>query len=119
MYTPPDAFTGPFGVSTVTGWNATASLLHNWNSKWSSAVFGGYAAYDFNDPTAELIYGASGGTNYNVGGYIQFAPVSNFAIALQYDFTYNSATDYIPTVYGPTQASTAATRVLLFVSRHF
>lgn len=118
-YTPPDAFLNPFGVSRVTGWNATASLLHNWNEKWSSAVFGGYAAYDFNNAAAQLFYGASGGTNYNVGGYVAFAPVKHLSIALQYDHTYNSASDYFPAAFAPATASVNADRVLLFVSRDF
>lgn len=119
MYTPPDAFVSVYGVSKVSGWNFTASLLHNWNAKWSSAVFGGYASYDLNDSVAEAFYGASGGNNYNVGGYIAFAPVSNFSIALQYDYTYNEATDYVPTLFSPSAASTDANRVLLMVSRDF
>lgn len=119
-YTPPDAFQGTFGgLSKVSGWNVTASLLHNWNEKWSSALFGGYAAYDFNDPTAQLIYGASGGVNYNVGGYLAFAPVKHFTVALQYDYTFNEAKDYILTAFSPTQASVNASQVLLFISRDF
>lgn len=119
MYSPPDAFVGAFGLSTVSGWNITASLLHNWNAKWSSAVFGGYAAYDFNDPSAQLFYGSSGGINYNVGGYVAFAPVAGLSIALQYDYTYNEATDFVPTAFAPGLASVDASRVLLFASRDF
>ncbi|MEP9347636.1 porin [Xanthobacter sp. KR7-225] len=119
MYSPPDAFISPAGLSTVSGWNVTASFLHNWSEKWSSALFGGYAAFDLNDPTAQLFYGMSGGTNYNVGGYIAFNPVKQLTIALQYDYTYNSAKDYVPTGFGPSLASTDASQVLLFVSRDF
>jgi hypothetical protein len=119
MYTPPDAFMSVTGLTTVTGWNITASFLHNWNEKWSTAVFGGYAAFDLNDPAAQLFYGMSGGTNYNVGGYLAFTPVKALTIALQYDYTYNSAKDYVPTAFGPSLASTDASQVLLFVSRDF
>lgn len=118
-YSPPDAFIGPWGLSKVSGWNFTASLLHNWNSKWSSAFFGGYAAYDYNDLPAQSFYGASGGVNYNVGGYLMFAPVEHFSIALQYDYTYNKASNYMLTDYSPELPSVAANRVLLFVSRDF
>jgi hypothetical protein len=119
MYAPPDAFMSVTGLTTVTGWNVTASFLHHWNEKWSTAVFGGYAAYDLNDPSAQLFYGFSGGTNYNVGGYLAFNPVKALTIALQYDYTYNSAKDYVPTAFGPSLASTDASQVLLFVSRDF
>lgn len=119
-YTPPDAFQGALGgLSKVSGWNFTASLLHNWNEKWSTALFGGYAAYDFNDPTAQLVYGNSGGTNYNVGGYLAFAPVKHFTVALQYDYTFNEAKNYLPTSFGPALSSVNASQVLLFVSRDF
>lgn len=119
MYSPPDAFVGPFGLTTVTGWNATASLLHNWNAKWSSALFGGYASYDLNDPSAQLFYGTSGGINYNIGGYLAWAPVAGLSIALQYDYTYNEATDYVPTAFSAALPSVDASRVLLFASRDF
>lgn len=119
QYSPPDAFLGFGGLTKVSGWNITASLLHNWNEKWSTAVFGGYAAYDFNNQTAEAFYGATGGENANVGGYVGFAPVKNLLLAVQYDWTYNSATDYVFTGFGPTRGSTDANRVLLFAQREF
>ncbi|MFG1364550.1 porin [Xanthobacter versatilis] len=118
-YSPPDAFLSLTGLTRVSGWNVTASLLHNWNEKWSSALFGGYAAYEFNDAEAQPFYGASGGKNYNVGGYLAFAPVKHFSIALQYDYTYNSAANYLLTDYSPALSSVSANRVLLFVSRDF
>lgn len=119
-YTPPDAFIDIFGnVSKVTGWNFTASLLHNWNEKWSSALFAGYASYDVKDFFAQAFYGMSGGVNYNLGGYIAFAPVKHFSIALQYDYNYNEATDYVPTAFAPALPSVGAHQVLLFVSRDF
>jgi len=119
-YSPPDAFVGPFGLSKVSGWNVTASLKHNWNEKWSSAVFGGYASYKFDDALAEMIYGASGGKNANVGGYLSWTPVDKLQIALQYDYTYNSASNYL--VFAPAAvgaSSVDASRVLLFVGRDF
>ncbi|MFS8038108.1 porin [Xanthobacter sp. AM11] len=118
-YAAPDAFLGVFGLSKVSGWNFTASLLHNWNEKWSTALFGGYAAYDFNNIAAQAFYGASGGVNYNVGGYLAFAPVKQFTVALQYDYTFNEASDWVPTAFSPALASVSANRVLLFVSRDF
>lgn len=118
-YLAPDGFVTPYGISKVSGWNVTASFLHNWTEKWSSAVFGGYAAYDFNDTYVECVYGASGGENMNVGGYIAFAPVKDLTIALQYDFTRNTSTDYVMTDYAPPLGTTDANRVLLFVSRDF
>lgn len=119
QYSPSDAFLGVNGLSKVSGWNITASLLHNWNEKWSTAVFGGYAAYDYNDQLAESLYGATGGKNANVGGYIGFAPVKNLLIALQYDWTYNSATNYVYTGYGAERGSVDASQVLLFAQREF
>lgn len=119
QYIAPDAFLGLGGTSKVSGWNVTASLLHNWNAKWSSAVFGGYAAYDFNDAVAETFYGASGGENANVGGYIGFAPVKSVLIAVQYDWTYNSSENYVYTGFGAARGSTDANRVLLFAQREF
>jgi len=117
----PDAFLSTTnGISKVSGWNVTASLLHNWNAKWSTALFGGYAAYDYNDGFAQSFYGASGGENANVGGYIGFAPVQNLFFALQYDYTYNKNTDYNAGAPNALPfSSTDASRVLLFASRDF
>lgn len=119
-YDPPDAFLGAFGeVHKVSGWSATASFLHNWNEHWSSALFGGYAAYDFNNTGVQASYGASGGTNLNVGGYLAFTPVKQFTIALQYDYNSNAATNYRLTPFSPAQSSVGAQQVLLFISRDF
>ncbi|MFG1400582.1 porin [Xanthobacter sediminis] len=118
-YAPPDAFLGFGGLSKVSGWNVTASLLHNWNAKWSTAVFGGYAAYDFNNTIAETLYGTTGGENGNVGGYIGFTPVKNLLLALQYDWNYNKANNYLNTGFGPTNSSVNASQVLLFAQREF
>lgn len=119
-YSAPDAFIGPFGLSKVSGWNVTASYLHNWNEKWSSAIFGGYGSYKYDDALTEIIYGASGGKNASVGGYLSWAPVEKLQIALQYDYTYNSASNYI--FFAPAavaRSSVDASRVLLFVGRDF
>lgn len=119
-YSPPDAFVGPLGLSKVSGWNVTGSLKHNWNEKWSSAVFGGYAAYSFNDSWVEAFYGASGGKNANVGGNIAWTPVSHLQIALQYDYNYNSVSNYWAFAPAPVdRSSTSASQVLLFVARDF
>ncbi len=119
-YSPPDGFVGLFGVSKVSGWNFTASLKHNWNERWSSALFGGYAAYSFNDAFVETLYGASGGKNANIGGYLSWTPVDHLQIALQYDYTYNSATNYLFFAPAAVAASSVdASRVLLFVGRDF
>lgn len=118
-YSPPDAFFNPFGMSKVSGWNFTASLLHNWNEKWSSALFGGYASYDYNDPAAQVFYGSTGGTNLNLGGYIAFTPVKHLSIALQYDYNRNEATNFVPAALGPMLPSVNASQVLLMVARDF
>ncbi|MGE4373042.1 MAG: porin [Xanthobacter sp.] len=119
QYTPPDAFLGPDGVSKVSGWNFTASLLHNWNAKWSTAFFGGYASYDYNNQNLRLTYGATGGENYNVGGYIAYSPIPVFTIYLQYDYTHIQASDYLKTKYSAAYEATDANRVLLFFARNF
>lgn len=119
-YGAPDGFVGALGdIAKVAGWNFTASLLHNWDERWSSALFGGYASYDFDTRGARAAYGATGGTNLNVGGYLAFSPVRRFTIALQYDYTYNAATNYRPTAFSPVLASVGAQQALLFVSRDF
>ncbi|WP_238121927.1 MULTISPECIES: porin [unclassified Xanthobacter] len=118
-YAAPDAFIGVGGLTKVSGWNVTASLLHNWNAKWSTAVFGGYASYDFDDALVQAMYGSSGGVNGNVGGYIGFTPVKNLMIALQYDWNYNKANDYVATGYGPSRGSVDASEVLLIATRDF
>lgn len=118
-YAAPDAFAGVGGVSKVSGWNVTASLLHNWNEKWSTAVFGGYASYDFDNAVVQALYGTSGGQNANVGGYVGFTPVKHLMLAVQYDWTYNKADDYVATGYGPSRGSVDANRVLLIAQRDF
>ena len=119
-YNAPDGFVGAFGdIGKVAGWNLTASLLHNWDKRWSSALFGGYASYDFDFRGARAAYGATGGTNINVGGYLAFSPVRTFTIALQYDYTYNAATNYRPAAFSPALPSVGAQQALLFVSRDF
>ncbi|WP_341992526.1 porin [Azorhizobium sp. AG788] len=118
-YTVPDAYLGATGLSLVSGWNVTAQFLHNWNDKWSTALFGGYAAFDVNDGAAQIAYGASGGRNYNAGLNLAWTPVANLTIAVQYDYTVFEANNYVATDYSPALATTKAHRGLLFVARNF
>ncbi len=118
-YIIPDAYLGLAGLSLVSGWNITAQLLHNWNDKWSTTIFGGYAAFDVNNPVAQASYGSTGGNNYNVGGNLAWTPVTNLTIALQYDYTVMEVNNYVATDFSPALASTKAHRGLLFVSRNF
>lgn len=118
-YAPPDAFTNALGLIKGSGWNATASLQHNWTDKWATIVFGGYADFSFNDPVAEAFYGMSGGKNYNVGGSILFTPVKNLTLVLQYDYTQIQASDYIPTTFSPAAETTRANQFLLYAQRNF
>lgn len=118
-YLVPDAYLGLTGLSLVSGWNITGQFLHNWNDKWSTAIFGGYASFDVNNPVARASYGSTGGNNYNVGGNLAWTPVTNLTIAFQYDYTVMEVNNYVSTSYAPSQASTKAQRGLLFVSRNF
>ncbi|MGQ3674659.1 porin [Xanthobacter sp. TB0139] len=119
QYMPPDAFLGPDGLSKVGGWNFTASLLHNWNARWGTALFGGYAHYKYNNPTLRMAYGASGGVNFNFGAYISYAPHQNLKMYLQYDYTHIQATDYLKTTYSADYEAVDASRLLLFITRNF
>ncbi|TCT04621.1 porin [Aquabacter spiritensis] len=119
-FAPPDAFIGANGsLSKVTGWNFTSQFLHNWNDKWQSAFFGGYAKFDLDDPIAQAGYGASAGVNYNLGGNLTWTPVNNLAITLQYDYNMYKANNYVDTGLGLPTASQAAHQVLFMVERDF
>lgn len=116
----PDGFLTPGGsLSLVSGWGATAQFLHNWTPAWSTVLFGGYAAFDFNDPVAQAVYGASGGTNYNIGGNINWIPNTYFQLSLQYNYNVYQASDYVQTAYGLPVQSQRAQQWLLVVQRNF
>ena len=117
---PPDAYlTADGGLSKVSGWNIVGQYLHNWNARWNSAVFGGYARFDIDDPVAQATYGASGGTNYNVGANLTWMPVAPLAFTLQYDFNVYAARDWRPTGLGLPVPSQAAHQLLLMVAHTF
>ncbi|QTL05741.1 porin [Aquabacter sp. L1I39] len=119
-FEPPDAYINANGsLSRVSGWNLVGQLLHNWNDKWNSALFGGYARFDLNDPTAEIAYGATSGTNYNVGANLTWVPVEPLAITLQYDYNVWQANGYVDTGYGLPVSSQKAHQVLLMFARTF
>ena len=119
-FAPPDAYLSADGsLSRVSGWNIVGQYLHNWNARWNSAVFGGYARFDINDPVAQAAYGASGGTNYNVGANVTWTPVAPLAFTVQYDFNVYAARDWRPTGLGLPIASQAAHQLLLMVARTF
>ncbi|WP_029004651.1 porin [Azorhizobium doebereinerae] len=118
-YAVPDAYLGPAGLSLLRGWNVTGQVLHNWNDKWSTALFAGYAAFEVEDGVAQLAYGASGGRNWNVGGNLAWTPVANLTIAIQYDYTAIELNNAVATDFSPALASTKAHRGLLYVARAF
>ncbi len=119
-FSPPDAFMNFNGsVSKVSGWNFTSQFLHNWNDKWQSALFGGYAKFDLDNSVAQVAYGATSGTNYNIGGNLTWTPVDKLAITLQYDYNMYKANNYVNTGYGLPVASQAAHQVLFMVERDF
>lgn len=116
----PDAFlTAGGNLSLVSGWGATAQLLHNWTPAWSTVVFGGYAAFDFNDALAQTTYGTTGGTNYNIGANLNWMPGTYFQLTLQYDYNVYQATDYVLTPYGLPTQSQRAHQLVLVVQRNF
>ena len=120
QFQPPDAYINANGsLSRVSGWNVVGQLLHNWNEKWNTAVFGGYARFDMNDPTAQVAYGATSGTNYNVGANLTWTPVEPLAITLQYDYNVWQANGYVDTGYGLPVSSQKAHQVLLMFARTF
>lgn len=119
-YAPPDAFLGVNGLTLVTGWNALFSYLHNWNEKWGTSLYGSYAKYDYNDPTAQFFYGISGAINYELGGNIIFTPVKNLTFVLQYDYTFSKGTDYVAAApFAPSMEEVRANQFLLMVERDF
>lgn len=119
-FAPPDAFLTANGtLSKVSGWNVTAQFLHNWNDKWNTAIFGGYAAFDISNPAAALAYGATGGVNYNVGANLTWTPVDAFALSVQYGYNVYQADNYVDTGNGLPVASQKAHQVLLMAARTF
>lgn len=118
--TPPDAYMNADGsISKVTGWNFTAQFLHNWNENWQSAFFGGYAKFNLDNPIAEVAYGATSGTNYNVGANLTWSPVKNLAISGQYQFNSYAANGFVNTGYGLPVQNQQAHQVLFMVERDF
>jgi hypothetical protein len=119
-FAPPDAYLAADGrLSRVSGWNIVGQYLHNWNATWNSAVFGGYARFDIDDPLAQFAYGASGVTNYNVGANVTWTPVAPLAFTVQYGFNVYAARDWRPTGLGLPVASQSAHQLLLMVARTF
>ncbi|MGU3494032.1 porin [Xanthobacteraceae bacterium A53D] len=118
-FSPPDAFVTPTGLSMVSGWNITAQFLHNWSETWNSAIFGGYARWDIDDAVSQVVYGASGGRNANVGANLVWTPVDNLIIGVQYDYTRYAAANYVDTGYGLPVATQNAHRGLLYFERDF
>lgn len=119
-FSPPDAYINLDGsLSKVSGWNFTAQFLHNWNDSWQSAFFGGYAKFDLNNPLAEAAYGATSGTNYNLGANLTWTPVKNLAISGQYQFNSYAANGYVNTGYGLPVQNQKANVFLFMVERDF
>ncbi|MEW6257712.1 MAG: porin [Pseudomonadota bacterium] len=119
-FTPPDGYINADGtVSKVSGWNFTAQFLHNWNEAWQSAFFGGYAKFNLDNAIAEVAYGATSGTNYNLGANLTWTPVKNLAITLQYDYNSYAANGYVNTGYGLPVQNQQAHQVLFMVERDF
>lgn len=116
----PDGYINADGtVSKVSGWNFTAQFLHNWNEKWQSAFFGGYAKWNLDNAIAEIAYGATSGTNYNLGGNLTWTPVKNLALTLQYDYNSYAANGYVNTGYGLPVQNQQAHQVMFMVERDF
>lgn len=115
---PPDAFIGVDGsLHKVSGWSAVGQFLHNWNDKWNSAVFGGYATFEIADPVARATYGASGVDNINVGANLTWTPVAPLSITLQYDYNLYRAEDFRPVAAGlPVRAQEAHQAMLMFAA---
>jgi hypothetical protein len=119
-FAPPDAFISAGGdLSGVTGWNATAQYLHNWSPTLQSAFFGGVARFDLGNDEAKTTYGASGGTNYNVGANLTWTPITPLSFVAQYDYNMYRADDFINTGNGLPQASQDAHQVLLMTQYTF
>lgn len=119
-FSPPDAYMNVDGsISKVSGWNFTAQFLHNWNEKWQSAFFGGYAKFNLDNGIAEAVYGATSGTNYNLGANLTWTPVKNLALTLQYDFNSYAANGYVDTGYGLPVQDQKAHQLMFMVERDF
>ncbi|WP_322997405.1 porin [Castellaniella sp.] len=119
-FSPPDAFLNSDGsFSKVSGWNATFQYLHNFSRNWNSAIFGGYAEFNLNNPEAEATLGASGGINYNWGGNITWQPTTSLSVTLQYDYNMYKAKNYVNTGKGLPIGAQDASQVLLMAQRMF
>lgn len=119
-FNPPDAFINSDGsISTVSGWNATAQYVHNFNAYWNVTLFGGYGAFELNSAEAQASLGASGGINYNFGGNIVWQATSSFSMYLQYDYNMYKARDYVNTGYGLPEPAQKASQILLMAQRVF
>lgn len=119
-FAPPDAYINANGsLSKVSGWNFTAQFLHNWNDSWQSAFFGGYAKFDLNDAIAQVSYGATSGTNYNLGANLTWTPVKNLSMTGQYQFNSYAANGYTNTAFSLPVQDQQAHVFLFMVERDF
>jgi hypothetical protein len=119
-FAPPDAYIDANGdLSGVTGWNLTAQYLHNWSPTLQSALFGGVARFKLANSEAEATYGASGGTNYNVGANLTWNPIQPLSLTAQYDYNMYKANDFINTGNGLPKASQDAHQILLMTQYTF
>ncbi len=120
IFAPPDAFLNADGsFSAVSGWNATFQYLHNFNTIWNAAIFGGYASFDLNNAVAEHTIGASGGNNYSIGGNIVWQPNAAFNVSVQYEYNMYEARNYTNTGNGLPVRQQASSQLLIMAQRMF
>ncbi len=82
---------GTDSLHLTTAWSVGASYEHNWNPKWKTSVYGGYAAVE-NDSllctAAAIATGCSGKWDtWQVGTRTAWAPVNNLEVGVDVMYT--------------------------------
>lgn len=97
------------GIERSTAWGFRGAYNHNWNEKWSSALFGSYSQMSWGAAGKALICATAVGYTCNpnftiaqVGGVTRWTPVKGFALSGEVMYTYldqkNSGVVTLPTI---------------------
>ena len=119
---------GASNIELTTAWSVGAGYEHNWNPKWKTSVYGGYAKVDYSD-VANTIVNTTGaqavGANadfstWQIGTRTAWAPVNNLEVGLDVIYTkLNTATASTVAAGTLTAADQSAWITHLRIQRNF
>ena len=85
-------------VELTETWGVFGGIQHNWDPKWKTSLYGGYAAVEYNANATALVCGAVVGCNpdwsvWHIGSRTAWAPVKDLEVGVDIMYSHlNSAT---------------------------